>query len=330
MFHITRNMNSTTGVTTIEYRKLISFGKGGFVVSMPKSWIDEHQLQKGSSLALEKNGSSITLSPPKNITPQQKKETETTIFVDDKSENIILQMLNAAYLKSFASITLTGNKIGTMLPAIRRHAQKLIALEIVETGQNRVVMRDFLDFGAIPIADNVRKMDILVRSMFTDVCDPKNYTSVIERDDEVDRLFLVALKAIRQSTKDPSLVKKLNMTHAELFNHAANALSLEKMADELQRFAQECKDARLPKNIRIDLQKLIKEMHAAYLDTMKVLHKNDIPHSFTLSSREQEIKENVKAIQNKYTKQHPVPLLAELIARMAQINHEIVRRLGEQ
>ena len=46
----------------MEYRKLISFGKNSFVVSLPKSWIKQNKLIKGDLIHISDNGSDLILS----------------------------------------------------------------------------------------------------------------------------------------------------------------------------------------------------------------------------------------------------------------------------
>ena len=68
----------------MEYRKLIAFGKGGFVVSMPKDWVVENSLKKGSHIMLKKDGSSLVLHARQDALTNTHKEKETTIHVDNK------------------------------------------------------------------------------------------------------------------------------------------------------------------------------------------------------------------------------------------------------
>ena len=47
----------------MEYRKLISFGKNSYVVSLPKNWVRQNKLKKGDLVYIEENVSNLVLQP---------------------------------------------------------------------------------------------------------------------------------------------------------------------------------------------------------------------------------------------------------------------------
>ena len=46
----------------MEFRKLISFGKSSFVISLPKDWIEKNKLEKGNNVSLQYSGDDLILS----------------------------------------------------------------------------------------------------------------------------------------------------------------------------------------------------------------------------------------------------------------------------
>ena len=46
----------------MEYRKLISFGKSSYVVSLPKSWVVQNKLKKGDLLYFDEKEKDLILS----------------------------------------------------------------------------------------------------------------------------------------------------------------------------------------------------------------------------------------------------------------------------
>ena len=49
-------------MNTMEYRRLISFGRSSYVVSLPKEWIGQNNLKKGDLVYLQESGPNLLLS----------------------------------------------------------------------------------------------------------------------------------------------------------------------------------------------------------------------------------------------------------------------------
>ena len=43
-------------MVNINFRKLISFGKGSYILSMPKDWIAKNNLKKGDLISINDDG----------------------------------------------------------------------------------------------------------------------------------------------------------------------------------------------------------------------------------------------------------------------------------
>ena len=50
----------------VEFRKLISFGKTSFVMSIPKAWVTKNNLKKGDLIVLQEKENNLLLSPEAN------------------------------------------------------------------------------------------------------------------------------------------------------------------------------------------------------------------------------------------------------------------------
>ncbi len=316
----------------MEYRKIISFGKGGYVISMPKDWVEANRLKKGSVVVLEKNGDALTLLPPKNgnASIQQTEEHEFSIYVDDKPFDVVVQMLTSAYLNSYSTIYIIGEKLSEILPDLKEYINKLVALEILESSRTKLVLKDFIDFNSIVISEHLRKMDMIIRSVFLDILanKPELYGSIIARDNDVDRLFFIINKAMRKAVNDPSALKSMKISCSELLKHFQNSQSLEHLGDTLQKFTKHLKNMSLKDGERKELFSLLEKLYQTYLDTMKAFYKKDTRLAFSLASKKKEMLTKITHMQQKYPK--PVPLMLETLARIPKINHAIMRTIGEQ
>ena len=87
-----------------ETRKIQFTGGSTYIISLPKNWIEQNQIKKGSFIRLhEEEGGSLTIVPPS--TKLKKKLDEATIMVrpDDDTE-MINRKIVSAYLSGYNSI----------------------------------------------------------------------------------------------------------------------------------------------------------------------------------------------------------------------------------
>src|SRR3989338_5717746 len=91
-------------VVIIDVRKLISFGKGSYIVSMPKGWVEKNNLKKGDLISVSDDGVELVLSAGQ----QEKKpdSKEASIDVKGKSLDIIKSEIVSSYLNGYDTITI--------------------------------------------------------------------------------------------------------------------------------------------------------------------------------------------------------------------------------
>ncbi|MBS3139253.1 phosphate uptake regulator PhoU, partial [Candidatus Woesearchaeota archaeon] len=173
----------------MEYRKLISFGKSSFVISLPKTWVNGNKLKKGDTVFLDERNADLLLSPKEvNLEEEQK---EITIEVDGKPVRRIQREIITAYVMHYKTIILVGNEIKDKAKDLQEFIQNLVALEIMEQTSRKIVAKDFLNMNDLSTDNIIRKMDIVTRAMLEDC---KNmftddvYENINHRDNDVNRL----------------------------------------------------------------------------------------------------------------------------------------------
>src|SRR3989344_4564681 len=114
----------------MEYRKIISFGKSSFVVSLPKAWVTQNKLKKGDLVCFDENGSELMLQAKKD--EREDEEKKISINVDGKSTRRLQREIISAYVRDNKSITLLGNQIKDKHKDIQETIQSLMALEVME------------------------------------------------------------------------------------------------------------------------------------------------------------------------------------------------------
>ena len=88
----------------MDIRKLISFGKGTFIVSMPKHWVEKNHLKKGDLISIEDYGHELVIS----ASSEEKKLDLMEILIDasDKGIDLLKAEIVSAYLSGCDSINI--------------------------------------------------------------------------------------------------------------------------------------------------------------------------------------------------------------------------------
>ncbi len=306
----------------MEYRKLISFGKSSFVVSLPKPWIGQNKLKKGDLIYMEESGQNLMLS--KSTVKDGEEEKTKVINIDGKSSLLIMREVNSAYILNYRTIILKGKEIKDKVKEIQQIFQNLIALEIMEQTSNSVVAKDFLNMEQVSIEELIRKMDIIARTMLNETISSiskDNYENINERDKDVNRLYFLLYRAVLYNLEHLSnAMKKYKLGPTELLNQQFVGFYIEGIADEARRtarFARMIKGNAKEKNVLISFLGKV-EQH--YTDVMKTYYDKDIELALKLSDAKIQLNKELDAMDNK-SKDINFVTLTSRIRRLISYTH---------
>ena len=88
----------------IDVRKLISFGKGSYIVSMPKSWIEKNNLKKGDLISVSDDGFELILTA--NHHHKNTESKEITIESIGKNLDLLEAEIVSSYLNGYDTINI--------------------------------------------------------------------------------------------------------------------------------------------------------------------------------------------------------------------------------
>jgi len=261
----------------MEYRKLISFGKNSFVISIPKSWVRKNDLKKGALIYVEEQDNNLVLGlGDRQEIPEKIKE----IPVDGKSIRRLKREIISAYIKDFKTITLFGEDLKDKAVEIQDTIQNLMALEVMEQTSRKIVARDFLDMNNISLINLVRKIDVIIRAMLED-CEKMfiedDYESIFHRDNDINRLTFLIFRVVEFGLNNSSFVyKKQNITSHKLLTYWWSVFHLESIGDDVKRVARYMRMTPLDPKQKDRFLKLLASAKDAYLHVLKGLYAEDV------------------------------------------------------
>jgi len=293
----------------MEYRKLIKFGNSSFIVSLPKNWIEQHNLKKGDPIYLDLNGNGELLVAPK-IRENKKEKKGITIDANNKDIYYLKREIISAYINNYQNIVVSADNLMQKALGIREILNELVALEIMEQSSTRIAAKDFLDMDSISIQNIVRKIDMIARSTLYDVKNlaikrKKSAEVAYSRDKDINRLTILALRTIKYGINNSGFIKKSKLQPYDLLELQTVATHLEKIADEAKRIAKifdhfidDHLKTQKEKEYFDNLLKIFIDIEKIYVDSMKAFYKKDRYLAYDIASKRSQVKKAIDSFSD--------------------------------
>ena len=224
----------------METRKVQVTGGSTYTVSLPKSWATENDISSGAVVEIYSEDDTLLVTPQSD-TEHQEGHLDVSSLEGERLIRAVLTM----YVSGFDVIRLEANRITTeQRRAIRSAVQGLIGVEVVEEMTDCVVVQDLLDSSELSIVNAVTRMRLIATSRLEDALtalvenDDDIADDVIERDDDVDRLFLVVSRIFRATLRSPRAAEELGLPREDCFDYHSSARQLERIADHAVKISQ--------------------------------------------------------------------------------------------
>ncbi|PSQ45435.1 histidine kinase [Halobacteriales archaeon SW_6_65_15] len=228
----------------METRKVQVTGGSTFTVSIPKDWATENDVEAGDRLAFYPQEDSLVVSPG-----DTDEKSEGTIDITDLHGESLTRTVMTMYVSGFDVMVLESNRIDAeQRQAIRSATQSLVGLEVIEETGDHVVIQDLLDSSELSVHNAVTRMRLIALSMLEDavtaICenDDSLAEDVIERDDDVDRLWFMVSRIFRATLRTPKAAEELGIPREICFDYHSSARQLERIADHAAKMAQHARE----------------------------------------------------------------------------------------
>ena len=204
-----------------ETRKVQFTGGSTYIISLPKSWITQNQIKKGSFIKFrQEEGGLLTIVPPDSMVQKRLEEAIIKVLPNDDTEMITRKMVSA-YLGGYNSILIKTDK--QALSTKQRHEIKgyvrrmLIGTEIVNDTSAQLILQVLLSYPELTIQNALRRMTIITTSMHRDALlglktnDAQLAREVMLTDNEVDRFNLYVTRQLRMAIQNPRMTKEIGL-----------------------------------------------------------------------------------------------------------------------
>lgn len=236
----------------MEARKVQKVGASSLSISLPKSWSENFQIQRGDVLFWDEaaNGTLQLLPPQIARASKDRLNLLYRIRVDGlvDEEDILGKLVVGNYVlgRNFIVFYSRRGFSSSQQREIHQAVRRLMGINIVEETTHEIKIQCAVDVEQYSINQLVKRLFKIIKRMFltalealkTIDCDAAN--TVVEIEDEADRLYWLLLRLILSAQADSSLAEKIGIRGTlELIGNRSLVKYLEAVGDHAERIAQE-------------------------------------------------------------------------------------------
>jgi phosphate uptake regulator len=239
----------------VNARKVLEMGGGTLLISLPKDWARRNGVKKGATMAVDELSARKLIVRPIEDVVDKPKEIEVEYPGEDLSE--VINDITGAYLLGFDVIRIAGKKVISREDRARLKATiaRLVGLEIMDEDSKRVTVQFLLASSAIIPEKIVKRMSSILDGMLKDIAegltkgDAKLLALVAERDDEVDRLYFLLVRAIRAMIMRPEISESYGLSPVDVLDYRVLASFLESVGDAVAELSKKLHYSRASKQL---------------------------------------------------------------------------------
>ena len=240
-------------------------GKNGssFLIILPKDWVVRQKLSKGDPVVVAEREDGCLIVDPRLPKAGERRTTTAQIEQNLRWEITSKYLLGYDEIRIVSEEPITNNQRDDVKQIIKR----FVALEVTEEDDNQIVVRCLVDPATLPVSTAMRRMHLIASRMISDSLvayfdgakDAAN--EVVERDEEVDRLFFLIVRELRSAIQYPRMSEMMSITPVEALDFRLAAQYIERIADlavDIARKVEDPIDASLKKKIEPIVDKVCK------------------------------------------------------------------------
>ncbi len=258
-------------------------GKNGssFLIILPKDWIVRQKLSKGDPVVVAEREDGCLIVDPRLPKAGERKTTTAQI------EQNLRWEITSRYLLGFDEIRIVSEEpiTNTQRDNLKGIIKRFVALEVTEEDDYQIVVRCLVDPATLPVNTAMRRMHLITSRMISDslmayIDGVKDLADeVVQRDEEVDRLFFLIVRELRSAIQYPRMSEMMNIAPVEALDFRLAVQYIERIADLAVDVAQRVGDPvdiSLKKKIEPIVEKVSKMFSNAFnnlfkFDTKKVI-----------------------------------------------------------
>jgi len=326
-----------------EMRKLQLTGGSTYIVSLPKSWVKQMGLDRGSLVSISKLDDLSLRIQPKGMDKGDRSRKAVIVISGEDSPDSVVRRVVSSYLLGYSIIQVKtsekriASRQRLSVKDITR--KKLVGTELLSDLPQELTLQVLLSYSDLSVKDALRRMGIISASMHREALltigsdDSHLAREIISMDDEVDRFSLYIIRLLKVAVVDSLVLRESGLrSPRECLGYRLITKSVERMADHAVNIAYNSLALTLinvNEEIREELNAVSVLALNVFEEAMEALFDSDYAGADAVLDQAIEIRAmEAGAIQKiiKYAPQEDVPalrLIIESIMRTAEYGSDI-------
>lgn len=262
----------------MDLRRLQKTSDGTFFVTIPKAWVLKNKLDKGAILSFSERKDGKILAEPYG--EQERKITTVTLTPSP----LLQREIEERYLLGYDVFEIVSQQAinSDVKETVRKIARSLVGLEIVEEDAKKIVVQCLIEPSLLYPDKILRRLHLITLAMQKDAVmsfvggNTRLAQTVVERDEDVDRLYFLLVRVVRAALTDPAIAEKLGASPIDCLDYRILASFVEKFAD----YATDIARSTWPRRGGKETDGTIRSMEKAGATLMR-MHKDAVEAVFT-------------------------------------------------
>ena len=257
----------------MEKRKVQKTGGSTYTVSLPKEWAEDC-LDFGDYLSIEKNENHLKLF----LEREEEENKRTSIKFNNETQTLFRKTVSL-YLSGYDHINVVSRADIDTKDLEKMVKRNMVGMEVVKSGDSRIELKNLVRYEDLPFQQVLVRIDSLLKEIINEITAAmeKEKSEVMdqveEKEQEVDRMYMLGVRQLKQASTDPDTLEKLEIdSESECISLRVVLKSLERIGDHLKKIGEEIEEVEeVPENYRLYLE----DVESCYRTAMNALRKKD-------------------------------------------------------
>ena len=258
----------------MDKRKVQKTGGSTYTVSLPKKWAEE-RLEFGDHLSVEKNKNYLKLFTE----PEERQKKRTSIKFEERPQTNFRKIVSL-YLKGYDHINIISDEKFDSTKLERLVQNNIVGMEVVRSTESRIELKNLVRYEDLPFKQVLVRIDSLLKDIIDELDQGMNneveeITEIVdEKEQEVDRMYMLGVRQLKQAADDPEKLEKLEIEReSECVSLRVVLKSLERIGDHLKKISEQVEILEeVPENYR----KYFEQVEQSYRKSINALRKRDL------------------------------------------------------
>lgn len=258
----------------MDKRKVQKTGGSTYTVSLPKKWAEE-RLEFGDHLSIEKNKNYLKLFTE----PEERKKKRASIKFDERSQTNFRKIVSL-YLSGYDHINIISDEEFDSTNLERLVQDNMVGMEVVRSTESRIELKNLVRYEDLPFKQVLVRIDSLLKDIIDELnrgmnSEEEEITArVDEKEQEVDRMYMLGVRQLKQAADDPEKLEKLDIEReSECVSLRVVLKSLERIGDHLKKISEQVE--RL-EEVSENYSKYFEQAEDSYRKSVNALRKKDL------------------------------------------------------